>query len=122
MAITLASVNVRGLRDRSKASRLLCDLRQHGVDVAAVQETHFVWEAHEQMLRRDFYVFSAFGDVFARGVSLLVKRSLDARVNVVYAGASGRLVVADVAVQKCEFRVVAVYAADVVSSWVVRPC
>ena len=110
MAVILASLNVHGLRRRDKASRLLCDLKQHGVDVAALQETYFDWRAHGRVLMKDFLIFSAFGDAHARGVSVLVKRSLDARVNVVYAGASGRLVVVDVAVKNSEFRIVAAYA------------
>ena len=46
----------------------------------------------------------------ATGVSLLVGRSLDADVDVVFAGDGGRLVVADVAVKRFKFRLVAVYA------------
>ena len=41
MTLNLASLNVRGLRDSSKCARLLDELRSLGVDVAAVQETHF---------------------------------------------------------------------------------
>ena len=44
------------------------------------------------------------------GVSLLVVRSLDADVNVVFAGDESRLVVADIAVKSFKFRVVVVYA------------
>ena len=42
--------------------------------------------------------------------SLLVGRSLDADVDVVFAGDGGRLVVADVAVKSFKFRLVVVYA------------
>ena len=41
MALNLASLNGRGLRDSSKCARLLGELRNLCVDVAAVQETHF---------------------------------------------------------------------------------
>ena len=41
MALNLASVNVRGLRDSSKCTRLLGELKNLGVEAAAVQETHF---------------------------------------------------------------------------------
>ncbi len=47
----------------------------------------------------DFNVFSAYGSRTSVGVSLLVGRSLDADVDVVFAGDGGRLVVADVAVK-----------------------
>lgn len=38
----IASLNVKGLRDRRKAARLRRDLLSFGVDVAAIEETHFV--------------------------------------------------------------------------------
>ena len=41
MALNVASLNVRGLRDSSKCARLLGELKNVGVDVAAVQETHW---------------------------------------------------------------------------------
>ncbi len=55
-------------------------------------------------------VYSAFGSRLSAGVSLLVERSLDAIVNVVFAGDGGRLLVADVAVKTFKFRMAAVHA------------
>ena len=37
MALNLASLNVRGLRDPSKCTRFLGELKNQGVDVAAVR-------------------------------------------------------------------------------------
>ena len=58
------------------------------------------------------------GTTFVRhrsaGISLLVERSLNAIVNLVFADDRGRLVVAVVAVKSFEFRVVAVYAPNLV--------
>ena len=62
------------------------------------------------MLEDDFVVNSAFGSRHSAGVSLLVGRSLDANVNVVFAGDGGRLLMADVAVKTFKFRIAAVYA------------
>lgn len=42
MSINLASVNARGLRDKGKASHLICYLLSLSVDVVAIQKTHFV--------------------------------------------------------------------------------
>ena len=78
------------------------------MNVAAVQETHFVCEADCRVLNDDFVVYSAFGSRFGAGVSLLVGRRLDAIVNVVFAGDGGRLLGADVAVKTFEFRIAAV--------------
>ena len=113
MALNLASLNVRGLRDSSKCTRLLAELKNLGVDVAAVQETHFTCGTDCRVLESDFNVFSVYGNRTSAGVSLLVGRSLDADVDVVFAGDGGRLVVADVAVKSFKFRLVAVYASNI---------
>ena len=42
MALNLATLNVRGLRDSSKCACLLGELKNLIVYVAAVQETHFI--------------------------------------------------------------------------------
>ena len=83
------------------------------LSVAAVQETHFPCGADCRVLESDFNVFSAYGSHTSVGVSLLVGRSLDADVDV-FAGDGGRLVVADVAVKSFKFRLVAVYAPNIV--------
>ena len=61
MALNLASLNVRGQRDSSKCTRLLAEPKNLGVDVAAVQETHFTCGADCRVLESDFNVFSAYG-------------------------------------------------------------
>ena len=99
MALNLATLNVRGLRDSSKCARLLGELRNLCVNVAAVQETHFTCGSDCRVLESDFIVFSAYGSGTSAGVSLLVGRSLDADVDVVFAGDGGRLVVVYVAVK-----------------------
>ena len=65
------------------------------------------------MLESDFNVFSAYGSRTSVGVSLLDGRSLDADVDVVFAGDGDRLVVGDVAVKSFKFRLVAVYAPNI---------
>ena len=89
MALNLATLNVRGLRDPGKCTRLLGELKTLGVDVAAVQETHFTCGADCRVLESDFNVYSAYGSRTSVGVSLLVGRSLDADVDVVFAGDGG---------------------------------
>ena len=55
-------------------------------------------------------VFSVFGGQCSAGVSLLVRRSLNAIVSLVFAGDGGRLIVVNVVIKSFEFRVVAVFA------------
>ena len=112
MALNVASLNARGLRDVSKCSHLLAELSNLCVNVAAVQETHFICEADCRVLKDDFVVYSAFSSRPSTGVSLLVGHSLDAIVNVVFVGDGDWLLVADVAVKTFEFRIAAVYASN----------
>ena len=113
MALNVASINVRGLRDASKCTHLLAELSNLCVNIAAVQETHFTCETDCWVLEGDFVVYSAFGSRLSAGVSLLVRRSLDAIVNVVFAGDEGHLLVADVAVKTFDFRIAVVYAPNI---------
>ena len=110
MALNLATLNVRGVRDSSKCVRLLGELKNLRIEVAAVQETHFICAADCRVQENDFNVFSAYSSRRSAGISLLVGHSLDADIDVVFAGDGGRLVVADVAVKSFKFRLVAVYA------------
>ena len=113
MALNVASIDVRGLRDTSKCTHLLAELSKLCVNVAAVQETHFTCETDCRVLVDDFVVYSAFGSRLSAGVSLLVGRNLDAIVNVVFAGDGGQLLVADVAAKTFEFRIAVVYATNI---------
>ena len=90
-------------------ARVLRDLLHLKADVIALQEAHFVCQADERVLMDDFVVYLAYGDRRSRGISLLVKRSLGATVDVVFAGVAGRLLVADVALNS-RFWIVTVYA------------
>ena len=90
MSLNLATFNVRGIRCRSKAARVVRDLVSLKVDIAAIQETHFVCDGDCQVMVNDYDVYSAYGNTYSRGISLLVSRTLSASVNVVHAGEDGR--------------------------------
>ena len=110
MALNVASLNARGLRDASQCMHLLADISNLFVNVAAVQETQFICEADCRVRKNDFVVYSAFSSRLSAGVFLLVGCSLDAIVNAVFAGDGGQLLVTDVAVKTFEFRIAVVYA------------
>ena len=115
MALNLATLNVRGLKDLSKCTRLLGELKNLSVDVAALQETDIICDTDCRALESNFNIFSIYGSYKSIGVSLLVGCSLDADVDVVFAGDGCRLAVADVAVKSFKFRLVAVYAPNIVA-------
>ena len=96
MALNLATLNVRGLRDTSKWAHLLWELYNLSVNVAAVQKTHFTCA---EMLEDDCVVLSAYGGRRGVGVSLLIGPSFNTDVNLVLTDDRGQLVVADIAVK-----------------------
>ena len=102
MDLNIASLNERGT---SKCVHLFAELSNVCVDVAAVQETHFSCEDDCRVLEGNLVIFSAFGSRLSAGVSLLVGCSLEAIINLVFAGDGGRLIEADVAVKTFEFRI-----------------
>ena len=122
MALNIASLNARGLRDASKCVHLLAELSNLWGDVTAVQENHFICKMDCQVLRDDFVVYSAFSSRLSTGISLLVGCSLDAIVNVVFAGDGGRLLVADVSVKTFDFRIAAVHVPNSLVVGVIPGC
>ena len=62
-----------------------------------------------RLLENDSAIFSAYGSRSSTGVSLLVGHSLDADVNIVFAGDKGWLVLADVGIKSFKLWLVAVY-------------
>ena len=113
MALNLATLNARGRRDPNKCARLLGELSNLRVNVAAVQETHFTCAADCRVLEDDCVVLLAYGSRSSVGVYLLIEHSLNADVNFVLADDGDRLVVANVAVKSFEFQVAVVYAPNI---------
>ena len=113
MALNLATLNVRGLRDPSKCARLLGELSNLSEDVNAVQETHFSCTTECRVLENDYVILSAYGSYSSAGVSLLIGHSLNTDVNLLLADDRGWLVVTDVAVKSFAFWVVMVYAPNI---------
>ena len=113
MALNLAALDGRGLRDPSKCACLLGELSNLSVDFAEVHETHFTCGVVCRVLEDDYVVLSAYGSRSSVGVSLLIGRGFNADINFVLVDDGVRLVVAYVAVKRSEFRVVAVYAPNI---------
>ena len=83
MTLNLATLNERGLRDSESVEACLLNLRTSG------------WMSWQCKRRNSFAlrtaacwrtIFSAYGSRSSAGVSLLVERSFDADVDVVFAG------------------------------------
>ena len=108
MPLSLASLNVRRLRDLCNCPRLLDKLSNLSVYLAAVQETQLICAVDTRVMEEDFVVLSALDSRCNVGI-LQIGRSLNADVDLIFAGDGDRLVIADVAVKIFTFRVVRVY-------------
>ena len=61
MALNLATLNARGLRDASKCIHLLGELSKLSVDVVEVQGTRFICAGDCRVQENDFVVLSTYG-------------------------------------------------------------
>ena len=107
------SISGQVMPKTKKMTHLLGELSNLRVNASAVQETHFTCTADCRVQEVDFVVLSVYVSNSSVGVSLLVGRSLNTDLNLVFADDGGHLVVADVVVQSFEFRVASVYAPNI---------
>lgn len=77
-AVTVFSLNAKGLNVPEKRRMLMSDLHHHKANLAFIQETHFK-EGNLPILKNKFYptvYHSTFGPTKSRGVSILISRSV----------------------------------------------
>ena len=110
MAIFLASLNGRGLRNESKQSQLIRTLQHLDVNICCLQETHFIPSDYLNVLTKRYDLFSAYFDSHSRGVSWLISHSLKATCSLVFADPAGRICVVDITIKEDTFRLIGVYA------------
>ena len=81
MTLHFASLDVWGLMDQRHAARVRSKLSNLEVNVAVMQETHFICMADCTMLEENYVVLAAFSNHHSAEASLLVGRSLEPYVN-----------------------------------------
>lgn len=94
MSIKLAIFKARGLSDRSKAAFLLGNLLSYGIDIGGILETYFTMLM--QLYCVTTVVYSAYEDQISSTNSLLVKRIVGVKLDLV--DAWGWFILADIAV------------------------
>ena len=104
------SINVNGLRDKSKVDVLSCQCSLLTFDVLLLQETHFTsvdegFFVAESMRSRGFF---SFGTPHSSGVAILINKYLEAEVSG-WHQEGGRLIYVDFLLCRQSFRVVCVY-------------
>ena len=115
MGLRVLSLNVKGLRDPHKVTKLKWYLAQIEFDVLFLQETHVVSMSEgdsiaDKLTCRGFW---GFGGVHSCGVGILVKKFLNITVAQGNGGLDGRFFVLDLSLKGQGFRFVNVYLPNV---------
>ena len=92
---------------------LIGKLLNFSVNVAVVPESHFTCAADCPVLEDGYVFLSAYCSRISVRVSLLIRHSLNADVNLVLADDGSRLVVAYDTVKSFKFQVAAVHAPNI---------
>ena len=97
-AIQITTINVNGLKDVSKRTRLFTALRFKASDIIFVQETHCSNSTEMAKWQSEWggRAFWSFGAARSRGVAVLLKPNLDAKVKYFHYDTDGRMLVVDI--------------------------
>lgn len=116
--LRIATLNVRGLSTKKKQNQLYRLANELDLDVLAVQETKVEGDeqtgsmVHRFTTQYNCVVSHAVG--MSAGCVLFVRQSVGVQVNEVTTGQSGRLVVCDFTLSGLEWRIVCLYAPNLV--------
>ena len=111
--LCVATLNVRGLRNVRRRQQLNYVLKQHEVDVAAVQETKISSARDANFALKTFpdyvlYISQARG--VSAGCFLLVRKQLSHSLMSLHVDGEGRLIFCDISFHYHNWRFVCVYA------------
>lgn len=91
--LNLLSVNIRGLNHNIKRKRFLAQLHRSNPDICFIQETHLRKDAdHFLKSRRYEQQFHSLGSLKARGVSILIKNTVNFKIQDVVRDLNGRFI------------------------------
>uniref|UniRef100_A0A3Q3IK72 exodeoxyribonuclease III n=1 Tax=Monopterus albus TaxID=43700 RepID=A0A3Q3IK72_MONAL len=106
--ITVASVNVNGLRSTSKMEGVFAMEAAH---VLCLQETFWTDELVQQVRQRWYgELYTSCGTARSRGVAVLFRRGAVTDINCVHSDNAGRLLVVDFVYNNVSCRIINVYA------------
>ena len=110
--LQIISVNARGLNTSGKRIKLYDWLRDTNIDIAFLQETHFV-EKNEVTYNARWFgksVHNYSDSTFSRGVSIIFKKDLPIEILNVHKSVDGRKLLLNVKYEDSVFTIVNVYA------------
>ena len=105
------SLNVRGMRDKMKRSKIFSWIRSQKTDIACLQETYWTADLEKQITKEwRGHVFFCHGSNHARGVSILLRKNLPVEVVDVYCKGDGRVMALRLDYQSKCYLIVNIYA------------
>ena len=117
MALVISSLNVNGIKERPKRSKVFSSLRAENCDIYLLQETH-VQSVQEGKLWESEWggqaIFSP-GSNHSAGVGILINTWSPVKIVTHKADKSGRLISAKIQHHNSEFQILNVYAPNIVS-------
>ena len=111
MAIQIASLNVKGLRNQSKVSLLSFLIIHKMFDIVFLQETHItdLTQGRQIALEADSRGYWSFGEAHARGVGILIKNSFQCNIISFHSDKEGRFISVDIEISDVRFKLINVY-------------
>ena len=108
----LISLNVQGLREKSKRLRLNQWIIQQQTDIAFLQETHFTNDVIKTLNIdfEDWSLYHSFGTTNCNGVSILISKKLDSSVIDVISDPNGRYLFMNIETHNNTFSLLNIYA------------
>ena len=106
------TLNVRGLRDRAKRSRLFTYLDNNKADIVFLQETYCTHELECEFLREwNGKIYHSFSSTnHARGVCILISNDVNFDLISEHKDKEGRLLLLNISINKSEFSLLSVYS------------
>ena len=112
MSLNIYTLNIRGFRDDPKKRLLLKELLDiHKVDILLLQETHIenISQSKHHFRGLDYETYNSFGDYHSRGVTILVKSTLEYKLIKFHHDYEGRLCYIDISFHDFPMRIINVY-------------
>ena len=112
--IHICSLNCQGLAAKDKRQRVYLWMKNQQCNVMFMQESHFT-ENIQSDIQKEFKGQIIFnnGNSQSRGVAILIKDHLKAKIIDVYKDEDGRLIVANVEIEESIYTLVNVYAPNI---------
>ena len=105
------SLNVRGMRDKMKRSKIFAWIRAQKTDIVFLQETYWTEDLQNQVTKEwNGRIFFCNGTNHARGVSILIRKNLPVDVVNVHSKGDGRAIALRLDYQTCSYLIVNIYA------------